>query len=323
MIRVGVLRGGPSDEYEVSLLTGRAVLDNLPEEKYQGVDFFIDRKGTWHQRGIPVDPSRVLGSVDTVFIGLHGTYGEDGQIQRMLEELSIPFVGSTSAGSALAMNKAATKRRVQALGIKTPHYIIFEPETNDPDYIEEEAYRIFRSFPHPCVTKPLDKGSSVGVTVVRSFHDLADGIEEALKFSPRILIEEFISGREAASGVLEGYRGESIYKLPCIEIVPSREEGFFTYKAKYKGASEEICPSTFEDGIKSELEEAARAIHEELSLRHYSRSDFIVSPRGVYFLETNTLPGLTPMSLLPKSVGAVGCGFGEFLDHLVELSLKR
>lgn len=318
-IRVGVLRGGPSNEYEVSLKTGSTVLANLPEEKYETRDIFIDKQGTWHMRGRPVYPEQALEQVDVAFNALHGHYGEDGQVQHLLEQLAIPFTGSGSLGSAVAMNKLLAKERVKKTGIKTAFHVVLVPD-RDAEVLAKE---IFRSFPSPWVIKPASSGSSVGVTLARSFEELVDGIAEAFEHSEKVFIEDYVRGREATVGVIEGFRNEDVYALPPIEIIPGTNRAFFDYEAKYAGESQEICPGNFSLEEKRELERLAKLVHTELDLRHYSRSDFIINPAGIYFLEVNTLPGLTESSLVPKAVHAVGSNLSEFLDHLVTRALNH
>ena len=174
----------------------------------------------------------------------------------------------------------------------------------------------------PAVVKPIVGGSSIGVTLAKSFNDLRDGVYKALSHSPKILIEEYINGREATCGVVEGFRGEELHALMPIEIIPSSKSGFFDYDAKYNGAAQEICPANFDRVIKEEIQRLAIEAHKALGLRHYSRSDFIVSPRGIYFLEVNTLPGLIEGFLLPKELDAAGSSLPEFLDHLITLALN-
>ena len=198
-----------------------------------------------------------------------------------------------------------------------PHHSVFD---TSPD--NTELFAFFRGFPQPSVVKPIRGGSSVGVSITNSYEELRDGIMHAFKYSPKVLVEEYIRGREATCGVLEDFRGESLYALPPVEITPPDGSPFFDYEAKYSGESKEICPSTFTDEVKAKLEHLAREIHKKLELRHYSRSDFIVSPRGIYFLEVNTLPGLTSESLLPKSMEVVGCSFPQFIEHVIRLALK-
>ncbi|HEY0908058.1 MAG TPA: D-alanine--D-alanine ligase [Candidatus Paceibacterota bacterium] len=317
-IRVAVLRGGPSSEYEVSLKTGDTVLKNLPP-KYEGIDIFISKDGVWHVHGIEKKPADALKHADVAFVALHGQFGEDGKVQRILEHLGIPFTGSQSLPSAIAMNKHLTKGGLKRLmgKVKMAAHKIFTRE----DVAAKGAHAIFREIPHPSIVKPLSAGSSVGVTVVRDFFTLEKAIAAALEHSDSIIIEEFIEGREATCGVLDHFRGEKQYALLPVEIVPHSASPFFDYQAKYGGGSLEICPGNFDEATKRALQEASQAVHAELGLRHYSRSDFIVHPkRGVYFLEVNTLPGLTTESLLPKSINAVGSSMSEFLDHVITLA---
>lgn len=317
--RVAVLRGGPSSEYEVSLKTGDAVLKSLPAP-YEGVDILISRDGTWHVSGIEKSPEEALRHIDVAFIALHGAYGEDGKVQRILESLGVPFVGSGPFASALSMNKHATKNALARLKdkFKMAAHKIFTRE----DIEKKGAHALFREIFHPSIVKPLSTGSSVGMSVVNSFLDLEKAIEKAFEHGDEIMIEELIDGREATCGVIDGFRGEERYALLPVEIVPHEDAAFFDYEAKYSGKSREVCPGNFDEATKRALQEAAQAVHEELGLRHYSRSDFIVHPkRGIYFLEVNTLPGLTTESLLPKSIAAVGSSLPEFLNHVIQDAL--
>lgn len=317
-IKVAVLRGGPSSEYDVSLKTGESVLKHLPS-KYEGVDIFISRDGTWHLHGMPRKPADALKHVDVAFVALHGQYGEDGKIQRILEHIGIPYTGSASFPSAVAMNKHLTKNALARLKdkIKFAFHKIFTKEEVE----EKGMHQIFREIPHPSIVKPVSAGSSVGVTVIHKFDDLEDALKYAFEHSDSVIVEEFIEGREATCGVLDQFRNQKHYALMPVEIIPAKKSPFFDYKAKYGGESQEICPGNFDTETKHIIQEAAQAIHQELGLRHYSRSDFIVHPRrGVFFLETNTLPGLTSESLLPKSLHAVGSSLPEFLDHVITLA---
>lgn len=318
-IRVAVLRGGPSSEYDVSLKTGETVLKSLSPEKYQPLDIFISKEGIWHVGGIEKTPAEALKYADVAFVALHGQYGEDGKIQRILEHLGIPFTGSRSFASAVAMNKHLTKSGLSGfLGkIKMAAHKIY---TRDEIKIKG-VHGLFREIPHPSVVKPASAGSSVGVTVVRDLFMLEEALTKALEHSDSVIIEEFIEGKEATCGVIDSFRDEKHYALLPVEIVPHTASPFFDYHAKYSGGSTELCPPNFNEATKKLIQEAAQIVHQELGLRHYSRSDFIVHPkRGVYFLEVNTLPGLTPESLLPKSITAVGSSLPEFLDHVITLA---
>ncbi len=318
--RVAVLRGGPSSEYDVSLKSGETVLKNLPS-KYEGVDIFISKDGTWHLHGIEKKPADALKGIDVAFVALHGQYGEDGKVQGILQHIGIPFTGSESLPSAVAMNKDLTKKALTNLKgkIKLAAHKTFSRE----DIAAKGAHGVFREIALPSVVKPVSAGSSVGVSIVRVFFELEPALQNALAHADFVLIEEFIEGREATCGVLDDFRGEKHYTLLPVEIIHDKNSAFFDYAAKYGGGSIEICPGNFDEPTKQAIREAAKLIHQELGLRHYSRSDFIVHPkRGVYFLETNTLPGLTAESLLPKSVTAVGSTLSQFLDHVLTLALQ-
>ena len=319
-INVGVLRGGPSSEYDVSLKTGGSVLKNLPEEKYNIHDIFISKDGEWHFRGMPFPPERIINQVDVVFNAMHGEYGEDGTVQQILDTFAVPYTGSNAFSSAICMNKLLTKQGIEPYGIDTPQYTIIE---GSEDNLERDIFDIFRNFTQPSVIKPMVGGSSVGVTIANSFDELRDGVYKALGYSNRVLVEEYIHGREVTCGVVEDFRDEDFHALMPVEIVTKGKNSFFDYNAKYNGETDEICPANFDNIIKDEIQRLAIEAHKALGLNHYSRSDFIVSPRGIYFLEVNTLPGLTTESLLPKSLEAGGTKLSDFLDHLVELAMGR
>lgn len=316
---VGVLRGGPSREHEVSLRSGAAIIANLPEERYSVRDIYIDKSGEWHDRGRPTQPERVLRQLDAVLIGLHGEYGEDGEVQKLLERFGVPYAGADSFGSYLAMHKVMAKTRAQEAGLLTPEYRYAERvEESEP-----VAREVIRAFRQPVVVKPVAWGSSVGVSIVGGYAPVLSAIKKLFtNGAPSVLVEEYIRGREATAGVVENLRDQALYSLPPIEIIPPVGT-FFTYVNKYDGSTREIVPGNFSRVVSEELQHQAKTIHRALGLRHYSRSDFIVAPKGTYYLETNTLPGLTEQSLLPKSLAAVGVSFPDFLTHLVNLALSR
>ncbi len=316
---VGVLRGGPSREHDVSLKTGNAILNNLPTDRFTARDIYIDKQGRWHDRGKEVAPERALRGVDAVMIGLHGEYGEDGEVQKLLERHGIPYTGSDPFASFLAMHKLLSKEKAREAGLKTPEYRYVE----DGSDIESAVREVVRTMSQPVVVKPVRWGSSVGVTIAGGYAPVYTAVTELLgSGAGGVLIEERILGREATAGVVEGLRDTPLYSLPAIEIIPP-EGDFFSYDSKYSGATREVVPAQFTKKISDELARSARLMHEALGLAHYSRSDFIVSPKGIYYLETNTLPGMTEESLLPKSLAAVGVAFADFLSHLVDLALKR
>ena len=322
--KVGVLRGGPSSEYEVSLKTGKSVMDNLSvpglAERYEVLDIFIDKEGVWHYLGTPITPENIFKKVDVIFNALHGAYGEDGTVQKLLDTFGIPYTGSTALASAVGMNKVLSKNIYKNNNLKTP----LHATVSKKDDLQKEVLKLFKSFPMPAVVKPVNGGSSVGTSLVKTLTELEMAVALALKYSDQALIEEFIAGKEATCGIIDNFRSEPFYALLPVEIQKPVESAFFDYEAKYSGKSEEICPGNFTTEEKNIIQEMAKGAHQALGLRHYSRSDFIIHPRrGIYILETNTLPGLTGESLLPKSLKAVGCSLPDFLDHLIKLALGK
>ena len=320
-ITVGVLRGGPSNEYEVSLQSGAAVLAELDKTKYEPRDIFVSRQGEWHVNGAPMAPERALRSMDSVFNVIHGEYGEDGTVQRILEAVGVPYTGPDPFISALAFNKQRTKDIVAKMGVKTPVGIVIDTE----GITEYAIVDLFRSFPMPAMVKPLTGGSSVGMSLATDYFTLAEGIERAMRISPKVLIEEYIQGKEATVGVIDAFRNEDHYALLPVEIIPPATCSFFDYEAKYSGKSQELCPGTFSEKEKRELSDIAQAVHKGMNLRDYSRSDFIVSKRGIYFLEVNSAPavGLSKGSVLPRAIDAVGSKLSDFLDHVIERTRHR
>ncbi len=319
-IRVGVLRGGPSQEHEISLKTGEAVLAGLPE-KYSAKDILLSKNGEWFFNGQFSHPEKILRSVDVVFNALHGYFGEDGKVQQILELFKTPYTGSGMLASSLGMNKILSREAFARAGLNVPRAVVVI--SKDEDY-SEAAQRIFKIMSPSWVVKPASSGSSVGVSIVHNFNYLFKAIETAFNFSEKVLIEEYIKGREATCGVIDNFRKQKYYSLPVIEIIPPLEHEFFDYQAKYSGGTREICPANFDSELKKEIEKAAMIAHQALGCRHYSRADFRISSKGkIYILEINTLPGLTTESLLPKALNAVGSSYPEFLDHLLTLALSE
>jgi D-alanine-D-alanine ligase len=333
MIKVGVIRGGISGEYEVSLASGAQVLSHLRsdimKDKYSAVDIFIDRDGIWHINGIPTTINKVVHRVDVIINALHGDYGEDGKVQQELEQWNIPYTGSGPFASAIGYNKFLTKQEFLKLGINTPKHILFPAYQDDLDgpkekYPERKAREVWERLPPPWIVKPLTGGSSMGVHACKTFQDLVDAFEEGMNEKVSVLVEEFIQGKEATVGIINNFRGKNVYSLPPIEIRIPKTSTFFDNNVKYNGKSQEICPGNFTEEEKSELERLAALIHTGLDLSHYSRSDFIIHPkRGIFALEVNTLPGLTGESLMPKALNAVGSSLPEFIEHIIKLARNR
>ena len=313
--RIGVLRGGPSSEYDISLQTGKAVLDNLSEEKYIPVDIVVHSDGAWHVGGISQKPEQVFSKIDLLFIALHGHYGEDGKLQRYLDMHGVRYTGSGALSSALGMHKHLAKEYFKKFNIKTPFSALVRADED----ANLRARDIWRTFSHPAIVKPASAGSAVGVALITTYDEILEAILVARAFSENVIIEEYIQGRETTCGVLDDFRGQRIYSLPPIEIVLPPEKKVYDYDSKYIHFCRDVCPGRFSNAEKHEIQEIAKKVHELLSLRHYSRSDFIVSPqKGIYLLEVNTLPSLTSESLFPKSLAAVGVTMPQFLDHIID-----
>lgn len=320
---VGVLRGGPSSEYDISLKSGATVLEHLDKEKYEPRDLFISKNGEWHLHGAPVTPERALRGVDVAFNTIHGQYGEDGQLHSILDAIGVAYTGPRADAAALAFDKQATKDLVIKHGVRVAHGAVID-SAKITDF-HKTALNIFRSTPHPIIIKPVIGGSSVGMTKVGTFQDLEPALRTAFEVSPKALIEEFISGKEATVGVIDQFRSEKIYALMPVEIIPPQNADFFDYGAKYSGETIERVPGNFSREQKNELQRLAKLVHESMGLAHYSRSDFIVARRGVYFLEVNSGPaiGFTKESLFPKALTAVGATIPHFLDHVIQLARRR
>ncbi len=315
-LKIGVIRGGLSNEYDISLLSGAHILEIL-NETHRPIDIFISQDGLWHINGIEKRPEQILKNVDVAWIALHGHFGEDGKIQEILTHHGVPFNSSEKYSSSIAMNKFLTKEHLSEVGIKTPTYALVRQN----DDLKNRAKEIFSSIPCPLIVKPVRGGSSLGIKVVKNYLELYSALYDILSERSDALVEELIPGKEATVGVIDGFRGQDFYALPPVEIRYGGEKNksgtdFFDFESKYSGESEEICPGHFSEKEKREMEEISKIVHRHLGLRHYSRSDFVVSPkRGVYFLEVNTLPGMTKNSLFPLSLKSVGSSVKEFVHH--------
>ena len=249
---------------------------------------------------------------DCVFLGLHGADGEDGKIQAALDLLGVPYTGSGPLGSAMAMDKAVAKKIVSAAGVRTPAW-------QELCYTEEDIPRLRESLPVPCALKVVGGGSSIGVALPDTREELEKALHEVLPYGDRFVVEEKIVGRELTVPIYDGRA------LSPIEIVPP--EGMeFDYVAKYQSGSEgarELCPAPITEEQKNRVCEAALRAHRALGLSVYSRSDFIMDRDGeVWYLETNTLPGMTPNSLIPKAAAVEGMSYAQLCENIVLLSLK-
>jgi len=298
--------------------TGANVISSLRAENFYVKDVVIALNGEWLIDGVVRNPEKVMVDIDVAFIALHGEFGEDGTLQRILERLHVPYTGSGPLPSSVAMNKTLTKTKLKPHGVKMPkHMRLTRDGVTD---VARIAQSIAALFGPQFFVKPERGGSSIGTYLVKSEVELPQAIAKALDVCDEILVEERIVGREATVGVLENFRNEMFYLLPPVEIIPPATADYFAAEVKYSGETEERCPGNFTRQEKDELMHTARNVHAALDLKHYSRSDFIVASDGIYFLEVNTLPGLTAQSLFPKAVEAVGASYGELVSHLVTLA---
>ena len=313
--RVAVLRGGPSEEYAVSMKTGKAVLEALDRKNISSKDIVIARNGEWIEEGKVKSVNSVLEGIDVVFLALHGDFSEDGEVQKILQSFKIPFNGSNSLSSALAFNKPLTKDILSREGILTPKYRVVH--SYEVEKLDEISNEITDGFGPEYIIKPTAGGSSISAELIRSKFSLQEGIERLLEQYDSVIVEEFIRGREATVAVLENFRDKDLYSFPAVEIIPPRKFPFYNYEAKYSGETQIVCPSNFSYTERDLLQNIAEQIHKTLNLSQYSRSDFIVRDNKVYFLEVNTLPGLTNESIFPKAAKTVGLEFDDLITHLL------
>lgn len=317
---VGVLRGGTSSEYNLSLKTGAEMLGTLPEEKYELRDIFIDKDGVWHSRGVPAEAPRALAQIDIVLNALHGGIGEDGTVQRLLERAGVAFGGSRARGSALSLNKVRAKETLRKNGIRTPHGVAFN--VGNQLNTAEMAQAVFTQFGPPYIVKPVSEGASAGIRMAASIVELPDTIADVLDEFGDALIEEYIRGEQVSVGLIEDFRGEELYALPPVRIILPESAPFLHYAVHEQALARNECPSHFTHAEKQAIIDLARAAHHALGLSHFSRADIIQTRRGPYLLEVNALPGLYAGASLPTMLETVGSSKREFLEHAIELARR-
>ncbi|MCX7988388.1 MAG: D-alanine--D-alanine ligase [Thermodesulfovibrio sp.] len=309
-MRVGVIAGGISSEREVSLRSGQAVFNALKDLGYNVV--FIDA-------GENLCEKIKMEKIDLAFLVLHGGWGENGGIQGFLEVMGIPYTGSGVLASALAMDKEATKKIFIYHGIPVPPFqVIYReefPQTSMSSLSINKINPLTLSF--PCVVKPAEEGSSVGVNIVKNEKELEDALNEAFKFGRKVIIEKFIEGKEIHIGIL----GDRV--LGGVEVRPKK--GFYDYEAKYtKGLTEYILPPEIDYLLYEKLKELGLRAHKALGCKGGTRVDMIVDREGnPYVLEVNTIPGMTETSLLPKIASLSGYDFKSLVKEILELTIKE
>lgn len=340
-MRIVVLAGGISTERDVSLVSGSKIYRALKRNGHKVIllDTFLGYSGNpdevfdldidWAEMVAPVgevapdieevkkrreDQSnslfgpnviRICKDADIVFMALHGDCGENGKVQATFDMFNIKYTGTGFLSSAIAMDKAYSKLIFNSNGIKTPKAYMLKGPDDD------------REPKLPCVVKICSGGSSIGVYIVKTMEEYEKAVKEAFKYEGKVLVEEYISGRELTDGVVDGVA------LPIVEIVPLT--GFYDYKNKYQaGATTEICPAPISAELTKKVQEAAVKVYKALEIETYARMDFILADDGeLYCLEANTLPGMTPTSLVPQEAAAIGKSFEELCEWIVEVSLKK
>ena len=295
--KIAVLMGGSSSEREVSLSSGKAMFAASAALGYDAISVEFENDILSH-----LD---TLKSVDIVLIALHGGIGENGRIQGMFESLGIRYTGSDALSSAICMDKHISKLLAEDVGIATPRWKRIR-----------KGQSIYKNeFDYPFVVKPNSEGSTIGLTIVHNENDYDSAVEEAFKYDDEILIEEFISGKEITVSIV----GEDV--LPIIEIRP--EHGLYDYECKYtKGMTEYICPAELNEDLTKRIKQTAFEVYKLLKCRHYGRVDLRLDNNNQHwFLELNTLPGMTDTSLVPKAAKAAGISFEQLIGNIIKQSL--
>lgn len=319
-LRVAVIMGGKSAEREVSLKSGKAILKNINRKKYNVLPVIISKNNRWTctKTKNTFDTLRKIKNFDVAIIMLHGPYGEDGTVQGLLEMLGIPYTGASVFTSALAMNKLKTKEIMRANKILVPKYL----SCSQNEWKKKKEYyfdQIKHKIGFPCVVKPNDLGSSIGVSIVKTEKDLKKACNLAFNYSKQILIEEYIKGREIHCGVLGN---ETPCALPLDEVLSKRE--FYDYEAKYKkGMSLHQIPADLSKKMTTKIQNQALKIYKLVQCQGMARIDFFIKKNKVYFNELNTIPGFTETSIFPQEAKVAGISFTKLIDKLIQLALKK
>jgi D-alanine-D-alanine ligase len=321
---IAIIMGGYSSEVEISLKSGNVVYENLSKEKYQAYRVLI-LKNKWvalddfsneypinkHDFSFNIDTTKI--TFDCVFNAIHGTPGEDGTILSYFKLIGLKHTSAPFYQMALTFNKRDCLSVVKQYGIKTAtsYYLDKGNSINTENIIETVGL--------PCFVKPNNAGSSFGISKVKTKEELLPAIDIAFKEDTQILIESFLDGREFTVGVF--YYKNSLKVLPITEIIS--ENDFFDYEAKYLGKSKEITPANIDSSLQLKLEETAKKAYLALNMTGFSRTEYIVVNNEPFFLEMNTVPGMTTASILPQQAAAAGINLPELFDNAIEMALKN
>lgn len=298
-MKIGILMGGISTERDISLETGKSIIDNIDKEKYEVVPVIIDKKE---------DVLAKCKEIDFAFLALHGKFGEDGSVQKILEILNIPYSGCNAVSSSMCMDKDIAKKIMVSENIKTPKWTTTKSIENiDYDYIEKIKYPVF--------IKPNSGGSSVATFLVEKKEEVEKAVETVLLYDEIAIIEEYIKGEEITCPILNGEA------LPILAIKPNGK--FFDLKSKYTDNEADEYIINFDKDMQDKIETMALNVYNSLRCSVYARIDMIIKDGESYVLEVNTLPGMTKNSLFPKSCNGINIGFSTLLDLIINYSLKE
>lgn len=307
-LRVAVIMGGKSPEYEVSITTGNQVIENLDKNKYEIIPVRLSKNLTKKEI---IDLINLTPSPDIFFIAMHGPFGEDGTIQGMLDFLGLKYTGAGVLGSALGMNKIAFRKVLQSENLPNPKYFVLTKG--------EKKTSKLKNLGPPWVVKPSSQGSSVGVSISKNQNQLQKALKKAFQYDEHILIEEYLAGIEISCGVLGN---KHPFALPVIEICFENE--FFDYEAKYTpGKCKEIVPARIDKTLTNKVQDLAVKVYRTVHCQGFGRIDMIIKNNNPYILEINTIPGLTPTSLLPQEAETAGISFSELLDLVIKFGLNK
>ncbi|MEO8052708.1 MAG: D-alanine--D-alanine ligase family protein [Acidobacteriota bacterium] len=312
-LRVAVLYGGRSGEHEISLRSAESIIAAMDPQRYEVQRIFITPDGRWEPRAISPEPGG-NPDIDVVFPVLHGTFGEDGTVQGLLELAGLPYVGAGVLGSAVAMDKEVTKRLLRERGLPVAEFVVLARGEYNLD-------EICSCLPFPMFVKPANLGSSVGISKVKTRDELARALEFAGEFDRKLVVERGIEGREFECSVLGNHN--PVAAIPC-EILPSRE--FYDYEDKYLlGASKTVLPADLTPGQTREVQRLAVACYQAVHCEGMARVDFLLeTATGKFYInEPNTIPGFTSISMYPKMWEAAGVPYAELIGRLIDLALER
>jgi D-alanine-D-alanine ligase len=310
---VAVLCGGRSGEHEISLRSAESIIAGLDRSKYDVQRIFITREGRWEPRAISPEPGGNPG-IDVVFPVLHGTFGEDGTVQGLLELADLPYVGAGVLASSVSMDKEVMKRLLVERGLPTVEYLTVRRG-------QYQLEHLCGRFPFPVFVKPANLGSSVGISKVKSCAEFEPALTLAAQYDRKVLVERGVVGREFECSVLGSE--EPLAAIPC-EIVPSRE--FYDYEDKYiLDAAKLILPAPVTPEQSAEMQRLAVAAYRAVECEGMARVDFLMETATgrIYINEINTIPGFTSISMYPRMWQAAGVSFGQLLDRLIDLALQR